>query len=101
MPRKFITVDYETTLDQLVSLRECLPPEHLCRFIAKVITELDLSDIYGAYGNRGGTAIAPQVLQTTRFITYFWRRQSCCDNSVTGEQREGIPRRAVSLSQMV
>lgn len=62
MPRKFKTVDYEATLDQQVSLRECLPPEHLARFIARVITALDLSDIYGAYSAKGGTAIAPEVL---------------------------------------
>ena len=62
MPRKFKSVDYEASLNQKVSLRECLPPEHLARFIAKVITQLDLSDIYGAYGTRGGSAIAPEVL---------------------------------------
>ena len=62
MPRTFKTVDYEATLDQKISLRECLPPEHLARFIAMMITQLDLSDIYAAYGTRGGPAIAPQVL---------------------------------------
>jgi hypothetical protein len=31
MPRKFKTVDYEATLDQTVSIRECLPPEHLAQ----------------------------------------------------------------------
>lgn len=70
MPRKFKTVDYEATLDQKVSLRECLPPEHLARFIAKVITQIDLSDIYGAYGARGGTAIAPEVLLGLLFYGY-------------------------------
>jgi transposase len=70
MPRKFKTVDYEATLDQKVSLRECLPPEHLARFIAKVISELDLSDIYAAYGRRGGSAIAPEVLLGLLFYGY-------------------------------
>lgn len=70
MPRKFKTVDYEATLDQKVSLRECLPPEHLARFIAKVITQLDLSDIYGAYGARGGSPIAPEVLLGLLFYGY-------------------------------
>jgi len=45
MQKKFKTVDYEATLDQTVSIRECLPPEHLARFIAEVITGLDLSEI--------------------------------------------------------
>lgn len=70
MPRKFKTVDYEATLEQKVSLRECLPPEHLARFIAKVMTQLDLSDIYAAYGARGGTAIAPEVLLGLLFYGY-------------------------------
>jgi len=70
MPRLFKTVDYEATLDQKVSLRECLPPEHLARFIAKVIAELDLSDIYAAYGSRGGIAIAPEVLLGLLFYGY-------------------------------
>ena len=70
MPRKFKTVDYEATLDQTVSIRECLPPEHLARFIAEVVTELDLSDIYAAYGRRGGTAIAPEVLLGLLFYGY-------------------------------
>ncbi len=52
MPRTFKTVDYEATLEQKVSLRECLPPEHLARFIAMVLPQLDLSNIYAAYGTR-------------------------------------------------
>jgi len=31
MPRKFKTVDYEATLNQTVSIRECLPPEQLAQ----------------------------------------------------------------------
>ena len=45
MPRKFKTVDYEATLDQKASLRECQPAEHLVRFIAQVKFGDDLSDI--------------------------------------------------------
>ena len=70
MPRTFKTVDYEATLEQKVSLRECLPPEHLARFIARVLTQLDLSDIYAAYGTRGGAAIAPEVLLGLLFYGY-------------------------------
>jgi transposase len=42
----------------------------LARFIAKVITDLDLSDIYAAYGRRGGAAIAPEVLLGLLFYGY-------------------------------
>ena len=72
MSRKFKTVDYEASLNQQVSwiLRECLPPGHLARFIARVITELDLQEIYGVYGSRGGVAIAPEVLLGRLFYGY-------------------------------
>ena len=70
MSRKFKTVDYEASLNQQVSLRECLPPGHLARFIARVITELDLQEIYGVYGSRGGVAIAPEVLLGLLFYGY-------------------------------
>lgn len=70
MPRTFKTVDYEATLDQRVTLRECLPHTHLARFMAQVIVELDLSHIYAAYGTRGGSAIAPEVLLGLLFYGY-------------------------------
>lgn len=70
MPRTFKTVDYQATLEQKVSLRECLPAEHLARFIAMMITRLDLKDLYAAYGTRGGTAIAPEVLLGLLFYGY-------------------------------
>jgi hypothetical protein len=35
--RRFITVDYEAALDLVVSLRECLPPDHLAHFVVDVI----------------------------------------------------------------
>ena len=43
MSRKFKTADYEATLNSTVTLRECLPPDHLARFIVDVIMQLDLS----------------------------------------------------------
>ncbi len=45
-----------------------------------MIAELDLSDLYGGYGSRGGTAIAPEVLLGLLFYGYangvFSARQS-------------------------
>ena len=43
MSRTFKTVDYEATLDQTVRLGDCLPPDHLARFIVDVVAQLDLS----------------------------------------------------------
>src|SRR5215211_3700413 len=61
MGRTFKTVDYEATLEQTVRLGECLPPDHLARFIADVLTQLDFAPLYARYGARGGAAYAPEV----------------------------------------
>jgi hypothetical protein len=49
MSRKFKTPDYEATLNQTISMREALPPNHLARFMVDVISQLDLSPIYARY----------------------------------------------------
>src|ERR1700674_2411718 len=70
MSRKFQTADYEATLNSTVTLRDCLPPDHLARFIVDVITHLDLRAIYAHYGPRGGEAIAPEILLGLLFYGY-------------------------------
>ncbi len=62
MSRTFKTVDYDATLDQTVRLGDCLPPDHLARFIVDVIAQLDLSAIYARYRPRGGAPYAPEIL---------------------------------------
>ena len=68
--RRFIAVDYEATLDLTVSLRECLPPDHLARFVVDAIAQLDLDCIYIHYGIRGGEAYAPEILLGLLFYGY-------------------------------
>ena len=70
MSRKFKTADYEATRNSTVTLRDCLPPDHLARFIVDVITQRDLSAIYAHYGPRGGEAIAPEMLFGLLFYGY-------------------------------
>jgi len=62
MSRTFKTVDYQATLDQTVRLGDCLPPDHLARFIVDVIVQLDFSTIYARYQSRGGAPYAPELL---------------------------------------
>jgi transposase len=62
MSRTFKIVDYQATLDQTVRLGDCLPPDHLARFIVDVIAQLDLSAIYARYQARGGAPYAPEIL---------------------------------------
>jgi transposase len=70
MPRKFKTADYVATLNLTIRLQDALPPNHLARFIVDVIAQLDLSRIYARYGERGGEAIAPEVLLGLLFYGY-------------------------------
>ena len=68
--KRFITVNYEEALDLTVSLRECLPPDHLVRFVVDIIALLDVNCIYVQYGDRGGKAYAPEILLGVLFYGY-------------------------------
>lgn len=62
MDRKFKTVDYAAILQEPVTLSECVPPEHLARFVVGAIGQMEMSAFYARYGERGGEAIAPEIL---------------------------------------
>jgi len=62
MSRTFKTVDYEAALDLTVRLGDCLPPDHLARFVVDSVALLDLAPLYARYGARGGEPYAPEVL---------------------------------------
>ena len=70
MTRKFKTPNYEKTLDLQISLREVLPSDHLARFIVDVVAQLDLSEIYKQYGEKGAPPYAPEVLLGLLFYGY-------------------------------
>jgi transposase len=55
-------VDYDRALDLTVRLGDCLPPDHLARFVVDSVAQLDLSALYAHYGSRGGEPYAPEVL---------------------------------------
>jgi transposase len=62
MSRTFKKVDYEQALDLTVRLGDCLPPDHLARFVVDSVAQLDLSALYAKYGVRGGEPYAPEML---------------------------------------
>lgn len=70
MSRVFKKVDYEQTLEQTVRIGDCLPADHLARFIVDTVAQLDLSTLYVRYGKRGGAAYAPEVLLGLLFYGY-------------------------------
>lgn len=58
MSRRFKTADYAATLEVQVRLGDCLPPEHLARFVADTIGVLDLSASHALRDQRG-PAVCP------------------------------------------
>jgi len=70
MAYRFKKIDYEKSLEQTVTIRECLPPDHLARFIVAIIALLDLGAIYARYAAVGGEAYAPEILLGLLFYGY-------------------------------
>ena len=70
MSRKFKTVDYEATLLTSVRLDQCLPANHLARFIVEIIQVLDFSELEKQYGNRGGMPYHPKMLMAILVYAY-------------------------------
>jgi transposase len=71
MARRFkVIVDYEKVLDQAITIRDVLPPDHLARFIVEVVSWLDLTAIYARYAPVGGEAYAPEILLALLFYSY-------------------------------
>ena len=70
MARQFQRVDYNKVIHLTIRLDECVPPEHLARFVVEVITLLDLTAIYARYGTRGAPPYAPEILLGLLFYGY-------------------------------
>jgi transposase len=70
MARKFKTVDYERSGQQTLTIDECLPSDHLARFIVTIVRMLDLSVFYAYYAAVGGEPIDPQVLLSLLLYGY-------------------------------
>ena len=62
--------DYAATLEVQVRLGDCLPPEHLARFVVDAVGVLDLSAIHARYGAKGGQPYAPALLLGVLFYGY-------------------------------
>jgi transposase len=70
MARKFKTVDYEQSGQQTLMIDECLPADHLARFIVAMVEMLDLSAFYAYYAAAGGEPIDPKVLLALLLYAY-------------------------------
>ncbi len=70
MARKFKTPNYEAMLQEVITIADALPPNHLARFVVDIIAQLDLRHIYAGYAPIGGVAIAPEILLGLLFYGY-------------------------------
>jgi transposase len=70
MARKFKTVDYEQSGQQRLTIDDCLPADHLARFIVVIVGMLDLSAFYAYYAATGGEPIDPKVLLALLLYAY-------------------------------
>ena len=89
MPRKFITPDYDATLDITIRLGDVIQSNHLAFFVLEIIALLDYRYIYARYGNRGAPPYAPEILLGLLFYSLF-------PNSIW----EYLPRRSASNCRM-
>lgn len=94
MARKFKTVDYEKALNITVTLRDCLPPDHLARFIVELIAKLDLSRFYAHYGSRGGEPYAPEIL--LGLLLYGYATSVISSRKIETATYESIPFRFIA-----
>jgi len=71
MARRFkMIVNYDKVLDQAITIRDVLPPDHLARFTIELVSWLDLTAIYARYAPVGGEAYAPEILLALLFYGY-------------------------------
>jgi len=70
MARKFKTVDYEQSGQQRLTIDECLPADHLARFIVAIVGMLDLDVFYAYYAAMGGEPMDPKVLLALLLYAY-------------------------------
>jgi len=94
MSRTFKTVDYEAALDLTVRLGDCLPPDHLARFVVNSVALLDLSALYARYGSRGGEPYAPEVLLA--LILYGYATGTFSSRKMERATYESVPFRFIA-----
>jgi len=70
MARRFKTVDYEQSGQQELTIDDCLPADHLARFIIAIVEMLDLDVFYAYYAAMGGEPIDPRVLLALLLYAY-------------------------------
>jgi len=94
MARKFKTVDYERSGQQTLTIDECLPADHLARFIVGIVAMLDLSAFYARYAAVGGEPFDPAVLLA--LLLYAYATGKFSSRKIEKATYESIPFRFIA-----
>jgi len=94
MARRFKRVDYERSGQQTLTIDECLPPDHLARFVVGIIALLDLSVFYARYAPVGGEAYAPEIL--LGLLLYGYATGVFSSRKIEQATYESIPMRFIA-----
>ena len=70
MARSFKRVGYAESGKQSVTIDDCVPADHLARFVVTIISMLDLSAMYAQYAPVGGGPLAPELMVGLLFYGY-------------------------------
>ncbi len=97
MKRRFKTVNYDQALDLTVRLGDCLPPDHLARFVVDSVAQLDLAALYAHYGQRGGEPYAPEVL--LGLLLYGYATGVFSSRKIERATYEAVPFRFIAGNQ--
>ena len=70
MPVEFVTIDRDTPYLLPPSVQDYLPEDHLARFVAEMVDQLDMSGLLGVYAGKGKKPYHPALLVAVLFYGY-------------------------------
>ena len=70
MSGRFVNMDRDTAYLLPPSVQEWLPKDHLARFVAEIVEQLDLGALTTAYRGRGSEAFHPAMMVSVLFYGY-------------------------------
>jgi len=70
MPVEFVPIDRDTPYLLPPSVQDYLPEDHLARFVAEIVDQLDMSTLLGVYAGKGKKPYHPAMLVALLFYGY-------------------------------
>jgi transposase len=70
MPVEFVPIDRDTPYLFPPSIQDYLPEDHLARFVAEIVDQLDMSGLLGVYAGKGKKPYHPAMLVALLFYGY-------------------------------